>query len=316
MKKRTSKSRKIKILLAIVILAIIIGIGLFQYNSINKLKVTKLKATDEQLKVSDDTMEKSKEQNITNILLLGVDKEENASDTIMVFSIDNDNKKLKLTSIMRDSYIFFGEDKVNKINYAYHYGGPELTIKTINENYNLDIMQYIKVDFSGLDKIVDIIGGVEIDVKTDEIPFINSGAKGQAAKYNMQYKSVNKAGKQVLDGNQALSYSRIRKIDSDYNRTQRQRNVMQAIFNKFRSLSPSEYPKVLSELSSYIETNINTVDLMLLGNKVSGIKNDSIKELRLPIDGSHQDSLEKGIYYLKWDKDKNLEALQKFIYEK
>lgn len=306
--------KKRLIIISSILLLIIISPGLGCLG-INKMKSVKRESTDNELAVSSKTKEISKENNVRNILLLGVDEEENASDTIMILSIDKNHRTLKLVSIMRDSCINFGDDKVNKINYAYHYGGVENSIKTINENYNLDIRDFVKVSFDQLEGVVDAVGGVEVDLQAKELGAVNNGAKVSALTKEEKYdKYISEPGRYNLDGKQAVSYSRIRNIDSDFNRTQRQRNVMQAIFEKLKKLSPTDYPAIVSKLSSSIETSLSALDIISLGNEVYGFDSKKISELRLPIDGTTEDDTSTGTYYLRWDKGPNIQALHKFLY--
>lgn len=298
--KRTfnNKSKKTKIILGTFAMLFIVIFIL--YKNTNKMQYKDIKLPDSELGINEEMVTKEDERNITNILLLGVDNEEDASDSIMVLSINKDKSSLKLTSIMRDSYIFFGDDKVNKLNYAYHYGGPELSIKTINENYDLDIRDYVKVDFNGLDNIIDGLGGIEMDITSEELPIINGLKKG---------------GKQTLNGAQAVIYSRIRKVgNNDYGRTDRQRKVMQEILRKLNSVPVTQYPKLISSLSEYVETSISTTELVGMASKSSGFKNSRMEELRIPLDGTHKDEYINNLFYLKWNKEKNVQGIHDFIY--
>ncbi|SUY45829.1 cell envelope-like transcriptional attenuator domain-containing protein [Clostridium putrefaciens] len=298
--KRTfnNKSKKTKIILGTFAMLFIVIFIL--YKNTNKMQYKDIKLPDSELGINEEMVTKEDERNITNILLLGVDNEEDASDSIMVLSINKDKSSLKLTSIMRDSYIFFGDDKVNKLNYAYHYGGPELSVKTINENYDLDIRDYVKVDFNGLDNIIDGLGGIEMDITSEELPIINGLKKG---------------GKQTLNGAQAVIYSRIRKVgNNDYGRTDRQRKVMQEILRKLNSVPVTQYRKLISSLSEYVETSISTTELVGMASKSSGFKNSRMEELRIPLDGTHKDEYINNLFYLKWNKEKNVQGIHDFIY--
>ncbi|MCR4944570.1 MAG: LCP family protein [Clostridium sp.] len=299
------KKIMVRVLVAILIVLSIIGIaGFAAYKKINKTEVVDLNMNEEELNVSQETAQKSKEKKITNILLLGVDKDENASDAIMVLSIDENNKNAKLTSLMRDMYVNFGEGKANKINYAYHYGGVPLSISTINEIFNLDITKYAKVDFNGFMNIVDSLGGYEVDITEAERKEIN---------YKLGYEGVKTAGKVKLTGEQTAAYARIRRIDSDYQRTERQREIMFDILNKIKARPVSEYPDLIAKLSSNVETNLSTMEALELGNYLVGVGNNDIEQFRLPIDGTATD-FTSGVYHLNWDKEKNLTALHEFIY--
>lgn len=295
----------VRVLIAVVVILSVIGVaGFAMYKKINKTEVVDLNMSNEELNVSQETVQKSKEKKITNILLLGVDKDENASDAIMVLSIDENNKNAKLTSIMRDMYVNFGEGKANKINYAYHYGGVPLSISTINRIFNLDINKYAKVDFNGFMNIVDSLGGYNVDLTEAERKEIN---------YKLGYEAVKSTGNVKLNGEQTAAYARIRRIDSDYQRTERQREIMFDILNKIKARPVSEYPNLIAQLSSNVETNLSTMEALELGNYLVGVSNSDIKQFRLPIDGTATDYT-SGVYHLNWDEKTNIDALHKFIY--
>lgn len=305
-KKDKKKKKKTRVILAIVagviLTLVLVGVGV--YNYLDDSNFVKLKGDKSELNVSEEAEKKSKKHNVENILVLGVDKEENASDTIMIFSLDKDNKKIKVTSLLRDMYVYQGEGKANKINYAYHYGGVEGSISTINELFDLDIQKYVKVTFEELIRCVDYVGGVDIEITKKEAEFLN-----EQLDKNLKVK----AGVNHLNGEQVLAYSRIRKIDSDAQRSQRQRNVMMAIFNKAKSVQATKLPQLVKAVSSTVETNIPIYELVNIGNYALGMDINNLEELRLPLDGttSHFTS---GVYHLNWETKPNVEALQKFVY--
>ena len=231
--------------------------------------------------------------------MLGVDNEENASDAMMVFSLDEDTNTAKLTSIMRDLSVDLGPNaKKHKINYAYNVGGVEESVKVVNREFDLDINKYVKVSFDGLVDVIDYIGGININITESERKIIGAS----------------KSGNVTLNGKQALEYSRIREIDSDYQRTSRQRKVLMAIFNKAKSIPVSSYPKAISDLSSNVETNLSTFELLDLAKAVMSLSSEDLEGFRIPIDGTSHDSMDKGIYYLEWDRAANKKAIHDFIY--
>lgn len=290
--------KKVLIVLTVILFIIVAG-GFGAYKYINRIKTIQLKGTNEELSISSETEEKSRKENITNILLLGVDNEENASDAMMVFSLDKDTNTAKLISIMRDLSVDLGPNaKKHKINYAYNVGGVEESVKVVNREFDLDINKYVKVSFDGLVDVIDYIGGININITESERKIIGAS----------------KSGNVTLNGKQALAYSRIREIDSDYQRTSRQRKVLMAIFNKAKSISVSSYPKALADLSSNVETNLATFELLDLAKAVMSLNSDDLEGFRIPVDGTSHDSMDKGIYYLEWDRDANKKALHEFIY--
>lgn len=290
--------KKVLIVLTVILFIIVAG-GFGAYKYINRIKTVQLKGTNEELGISSETEEKSKEENITNILLLGIDNQENASDAMIVFSLDKDTNTAKLTSIMRDLSVDLGPNaEKHKINYAYNVGGVEESVKVVNREFDLDINKYVKVSFDGLVDVIDYIGGININITESERKIIGAS----------------KSGNVTLNGKQALAYSRIRKIDNDYQRTSRQRKVLMAIFNKAKSIPVSSYPKALADLSSNVETNLSTFELLDLAKAVMSLSSEDLEGFRIPIDGTSHDSMDKGIYYLEWDRDVNKKALHNFIF--
>ena len=299
------KKKIMGVLLAIVVVIALIAVaGVAVGSKLNNATTVELDATEEELNVSPETVQQSKEKKIKNILLLGVDKDENASDAIMILSVDENNKSAKLTSIMRDTYAYFGEGKAPKINYAYHYGGVKLSISTINKLFNLDIQKYAKVDFQGFTNIVDRLGGYSANITEAERKEINS---------KLGYESLSKSGNVVLNGAQTAAYARIRRIDNDFKRTERQRIIMFDILKKLKSQPITEYPSLISELSSNVETNLSTMECLDLAKYLIQAGNGDLKEFRIPMDGTYVDSMEGG-YHLDWNKEANINGLHNFIY--
>ena len=299
------KKKIMGVIVGILIVVTVISVaGITLYSKINNAITVDLDATEEELNVSPEAVQQSKEKKIKNILLLGVDKDENASDAIMILSIDENNKSAKLTSIMRDTYADLGEGKLPKINYAYHYGGVKLSVATINKMFNLDIQKYAKVDFEGFTKIVDRLGGYSANITEAERKEIN---------YKLGYESLSKSGNVTLDGAQTAAYARIRRIDNDFKRTERQRVIMFDILKKLKSQPISDYPSLVSELSSNVETNLSKLECLDLAKYLMQAGNGSLKEFRIPMDGTWADSM-KGGYHLDWNKEANLNGLHNFIY--
>ncbi len=292
---------KYKKLLLLIIFITILGIIFFP----PKYYLDKVINTEVESRKKDSIYEEPKGKlEIKNILLLGVDKEENASDTIMILSLNEKKKTIKLVSIMRDTYVYQGKGMANKINYAYHYGGIQGSIDTINSVFNLDVSKYVKVDFEGLVNIVDYLGGVEVEINEEEKRYINL----QCDKF-----ILNNSGIVNLNGNQALAYARIRKIDSDFERTQRQRKIMAGVFFKIKNVDMVKYAKTIYTISKSSETNLSIMELIELGEIIYKYDKSNLGELRIPIDGTSWDSL-LGPYHLNWDEEVNKKTLHDFIY--
>ena len=229
-KKKKSIFFKIGIsLLSILIILIVIGIGTF-YSFFNKVDKVKIDTT--KLNINEKDLDKYQEiKNIKNIAFFGIDAEDGQagrSDAIIILTIDSTHKKLKLTSIMRDSYVNIEGHGMDKINHAYAFGGPELAIQTINTNFGLNIEDFVSVNFSSLPKIIDLLGGVDINITAEEVPHIQG---------------IDIEGPHTLTGEQALSYSRIRyATGGDFVRTDRQRTVLNSLLSKFSQMPVTSYP--------------------------------------------------------------------------
>ncbi len=239
---------------------------------------------------------------ITNIALFGVDApigQRGRSDAIMIVTIDRNSKKIKLSSIIRDSYVNIPDRGMDKVNHAYAFGGPELALKTLNSNFHLDIKNFATVNFTTLPKIVDILGGVSIEVTSAEASKISG---------------ISSAGTYNLTGAQALEYSRIRKIDSDFARSERQRTVMEAIIKKMLDKPVTSYPGILSKIMPLVTTNMAANDILsIAGNVVtSGIR--TVEQNRFPEDSYSSGQTIKGIYYYVFNRESAIHSIGKYIY--
>lgn len=304
--------KKTKIILGVIsfILIACITIVVVGYKYMNKLNIVRLKDNVD-LNISEEAKNKSKQHNIENILILGIDKDENVSDTIIIATIDRSKNTLKLSSIMRDLYVDIPGDN-NKINYAYNIGGVEFTISTLNKLFNLDIEKYVKIDFNEFVNIIDYLGGLELNITPAECFCINDKLTVDGV---YDENKLTESGNVVLNGYQTLAYSRVRMIDDDFVRTQRMRNVMIGVFKKIKEKSIIEYPEIIAKISSNVTTNIETIDMLKIGKFLASIDSNNIKQFRIPIDNSTKDSDINGFYSLKWNVEENINAFQNFIYD-
>ncbi|SHH77358.1 LCP family protein [Clostridium intestinale] len=310
------KKRKVILLIAILVIIIAsIALGSYFY-----MRTKIYTPVEPKLEVTPEVKEEIKyheEKGITNILLIGTDArtldEAARSDSIIIATIDGSNQKLKFTSIMRDTYVKIPGYSDQKINAAYALGGAELLMKTIKENFGVALDKYVVVNFWGFEDIVDAMGGLEIDVKDYEIEEIN--------KYIGEVREdksppLEKAGLQNLDGQQALAYSRIRKVgNGSYERTERQRNVLTLIATKARDISPLKYPSVANALLSCVKTNIEPAKLFDYGYTFYKFNPPTYDQLQIPINELSEggEFLDKG-WVLLIDKEQNGNAMKEFIF--
>ncbi len=243
------------------------------------------------------------DKKVVNIALFGIDTRSKKSfsgnsDSIMVLSINTELKTVKIVSIMRDSLVKIEKKSgttYNKINSAYASGGPELAIKTINKNFGLDISEYATVNFFGMAEIIDAVGGIEIElteqeVNTNHSDGLNGLIKRHCDKLKIDPKPyyIKTAGKHQANGIQAVAYSRIRKFvniwgtNNDFGRTDRQRYVMEQLFNKALTLPKSKYVKLVKALIPYAETSLSYKEIMGLAFDVL-LDSPTFKQTRMPL---------------------------------
>ena len=251
---------------------------------------------------------------VTNILLLGVDaratEESNASrsDTMMLVSIDGKNNCIKMVSFLRDSWVYIPcRDTYQRLNAACSYGGYSAVAETIEYNFGIKIDGYVVADFEMFKVMVDRLGGVKIDVTEEEAKEVTGHPK--------RYGNVElEAGKHKLTGEQALAYCRIRKIDTDWVRTERQRTVMEAILKK-AATSPISDLRMLSKIAPFIDTNLTKSEIMNLAFKVIGNVSGGFQQQACPFDDTWEYATRGGASVIALNKEKNKEKIAEFIYE-
>ena len=213
---------------------------------------------------------------------------------------------------MRDSYVEVEGHGFTTVCHAYSYGGPSLAVKTINQNYGLNITDYATVDFSAMSDIIDAVGGVEIDLDEREVSYLNEALYEQNVVYNTNYAYIETPGKQLLNGGQAVAYARIRYADSDFVRTQRQRTVLIALLNTLMDQPFYKYPALAKELLNLCETSY-TLDKMLPYMPFV-MKKPDIYTARYPEDGDYATKKINGTDYITFEQEPTNEKLHQFIY--
>ena len=325
--KKTKKlPRWIKIVLCIFSAIILTIAALYTYsyytvnNIVNKSEKIELKedelgvVDEEELKQYDDYTE------IVNIALLGIDSTDSTSgrsDSIMVATLDPIHNKLKLTSFMRDSYVNISNYGYDKLNHAYAYGGANLAINTLNTNFGLNITDFVAVDFASLPKIIDSLGGITIDITEEELNYINGYINNINSVSGTNSPIITTPGAHHVDGAQALAYSRIRYTSGgDFKRTERQRTVLTALFNKALNVPTTQYLDVISTLAQYATTNLNTNEILKLATKIGsmGLNGVTIEQERFPIDGYYEGTMIDGIYYLTFDATATRTQVMNYIF--
>ncbi len=269
-----------------------------------------------------------------NILLIGTDQRElgesSRSDTMIVCSINTTSGEIKLTSLARDTAVDFtdlGEHNgTYRLNAANYFGGPQLAMKTINELLALNIESYVSVNFYGFTQMAEALGGIEMDITEAEMHQINKNAMNQAGMaYNRGIDESNllhtnvlleEYGENVhLNGRQALAYARIRKIDTDWERNNRQRKVLAAFVDKMRGKNAFELGALGAGMMQYISTNLTLTDIVEIANTVLNSDMTTIETLQLPKNKTYQQETRNNqsmLYDVDWTT--NRLELKDFIY--
>lgn len=256
------------------------------------------------------------------LLLIGTDtystKSRGRSDTMMLAQLDPKNKTVKLVSFLRDMYVKIPGKGTNRLNAAYAFGGPDLLLKTLKSNFGIEPDAYISVNFSRMAKLIDAIGGVQVQVSNAERTQLN----GIMQYYNLQMgKSQNsgllkKSGLQNLTGKQAMCFSRIRKIDSDFQRTDRQRTVVEAAFHKVMDMSWDKIAEIVADNLDNVVTNISAAEAIQLIPTALMAKDATFDTMQIPIKGGYASKTISGMSVLVPDLSKNVNALEEFLYGK
>lgn len=254
------------LLTIILILAILIGLAyMYITNKLSKMNTVQL--DESQLGITAEAS--TKLAKYRNIAIFGVDSREddygkgNRSDCMIIASINNETKEVRLISVYRDTYVNIQGHGLDKITHAYSYGEAPLAINTLNTNLDLNISEFVTVNFDSVSDAVDELGGVTINIENEEIKYINDYIDATAQITHKTAKHVTSAGRQTLDGVQAVAYSRIRyTAGGDYKRTERMRNVIEAMANKLKSKNIMEINNFMDEILPKVYTNISQKTVM------------------------------------------------------
>lgn len=311
-KKKWSTTKKV-VLSLLAVLVILVGtvLGFYQHVK-NKIYIEK------EPSISKSDTEFQEVKGITNVLLIGVDArdldEPCRSDSMIIATIDNNNKKVKLTSLFRDTLVDIPGHGEAKLNSAYMLGGPELLLETVKETYNISIDKYIIINFWGFEAIVDYIGGIEVDVKDYQLEELNKYI-GESTGGNDC--PVEEAGVQTLNGKQALSYARIRyNVGDEYERTDRQREVIFKVVEKLQNTKPSKYLGIMNTMLEYIRTNIDPLEALNMAYTIYKFPSLDVEQLQIPLVALSEtrNYKELGSVFLM-DRLQNASILYNFIYE-
>ena len=255
-----------------------------------------------------------------NVLLLGCDSytknDYQRTDSMIIVSINAAKGQVKLTSLMRDTWIPVpGSKGHRKLTELCAVGGPELTIRAINESFGMNISDYALISMEGMAEIIDLIGGLDLDVTEEERKALNKGLFDLSPLSGME--PLEQSGEGVhLNGNQATAFARIRKIDSDYVRTERQRTVLLAIADKIKNgASAGTLLTIVTTLMGYVDTNLSLTEIMTIASVGMKLDLSTVEQYRVPVDGTFDSGTFNGVWCIKPNFKKNTDLLHSFIYE-
>lgn len=329
--KKEKKRSKAKIIIIIVIsilliFAIIFG-GLLYFASTTLGKIGFESLDESQLGLNNDlynevssNVSQAEFNSIKNVALFGIDG--GRSDTIIIASLNQTDHTIKLISIPRDTYVSVEGHGKTKINHAYAYGKETLALKTINENFGLNVSEYVTINFRGLINIINKIGGVEVEISKAEMDYINENV---ADSYRLSGKSnvkkLSSYGKVTLNGEQALTHARNRTIGNDFYREERQRDVITAVMDKVSKMGLTKILGLSDSILSEVKTNLNITECIgilteALGNSSEYLNN--IESKQIPSEeagnGSGKGQMISGVYYFVSDLDEASQAFKDTIY--
>ena len=272
-KKRKARKRRRIIMFTVEMVALVV-LAVVLWAVLKQTSIQKINVNEEDIVINDTVENNTAMKGYRNIALFGIDARNdnldkgNRSDTIMIASINQDTGEVKLCSVYRDTYMNLGNDKYSKCNAAYAAGGPKQAIDMLNMNLDMNITNYISIGFEGLIETIDSLGGIQIDVKEDEIKHLNNYQASMFStetkeKLTDNYVKVTQPGLQTLNGLQATAYCRIRyTAGDDFKRAERQRTVLLACFEKAKTASVSTLNSILDSVMPHVATNLNTAEML------------------------------------------------------
>ncbi|MCR5104375.1 MAG: LCP family protein [Eubacterium sp.] len=325
-KKKNGLSSNAKWAIALLVeLIMIVVLGFFIMKTYVHSKYQKIQVNDlqeEQLEINEGANEEM--DNYTNIALFGIDARDaslgkgSRSDAIIICSINNETKKIKLVSVYRDTLLEVsktdGSTVTTKINAAYAYGGPELALQTLNKNLDLNISEYMTVNWEGLTRAIDALGGVEVNVEENELDTLNGVLAEQIQVNGINSDGVYETGLVTLNGAQATAYARIRSTDQgDITRTERQREVISSMLAKAKQSDLATLNTIIDEIFPYIGTSITEEQMYTF---IKGITSYELGDsCGFPIRFQFYSTEAKGSCIAPEDLQENVKTMQEFLFD-
>jgi LCP family protein required for cell wall assembly len=315
MNKNKNRKKRFRALLFIdfLLLLVIAGVVYFFYLS----SKTQLDQSQDKSIITNDIKSKAI-GGYRNIVIFGVDSRENdlkkntRSDTIIIASINRKTKDIKLASIYRDTYVNIPNEGYDKINAAYSKGGYALALNTINTNFDLNIKEYVTVNFQAVCNVIDLLGGITLDITDEELKYVNGYTKELNKINGTNVGSLKSAGTQLVNGTHATAYARIRYTDGgDFKRTERQRIVIDKIFEKAKKTDFITLNKIFNQILPQIYTNLDSLDMLNLAKDV--LSYDIVDQTGFPFEKS-ADYYHSVSYVFPIDLAVNVTELHQFLF--
>ena len=263
-------------------------------------------------------------KSIRNIMLIGNDAREKVNigaraDTIMILSVNPVKKSIKLISLPRDTYVNIPGRGMDKLNHAYAYGREKLLMSTINSNFNLNLEDYITINFRGLIELINEIGGVNLNITESERIYINDRSMESYSLTNKPYKAVKNSGNVLLDGEQTLTHARNRTIGNDFIRQERQRQIIAEVIKELKNLDLGEIVGVIKQCLKHVSTNINIFEYMKIIPSIVAHKEEysnNIISTQIPSVNYSSGRKIRGVYYFVTNKSRAISDFAEYIYNK
>lgn len=313
--RRKKKSGFFRFLLVILVIMLLLGAGVYYlvgkvYSKMNYHEVPSL------------STEEMEENGVTNILLIGNDSRQNGedgrSDAMILLSISNETDTIFITSLLRDMYVEIPGYDGNRLNAAYAYGGAELLMETVEENFEIEVNRYVQVNFEAFANLVDAVGGIDLELTKEEIEYVN----GYLVEYNdllgrpqgTDNMDTSLSGLVHLNGPQALAYTRNRYLGTDFGRTERQRKVLTAIIGKLPSALVTNGGELIDGLMPNLTTNLTQKECLELSMMAGKLFTHEIVSDSIPQPNTYKSASIRGMSVLEVDFDANIEYLKKKLY--
>lgn len=313
---RLSAGKKAAVFIGGLLICLIASGVIYVGAKLGKLKTDNIPSEDI---IINTEVEEDLGDGYTNVALFGVDSREGEltqgtrSDCIIVASLNNKTKEIKMVSVYRDTLLDLSEGTMQKCNAAFSYGGPTLAINMLNMNLDLDIQNYVAVDFAVVSEVVDLVGGVEIDVQEDEVDGVNEYIDETASVAGKEGHYLDHAGVQTLDGVQATTYARIRHTDGgDYKRTERQRLIIEKIAAKLKSCNLATINKIIDAVFPKVSTSFSLTEMLSYAKSFA--KYQIGETSGFPIDKTEDTLPGKGSVVIPISLESNVQKIHQFLF--